>query len=68
VPVETLQVGPDTDSIKLHDINRRLGKFKPALSKAEVVAVSNRLSSLAGSKLPIPKGIDPLKVRPQRMR
>jgi hypothetical protein len=68
VPVQTLHVGPDKDSIKLHDINRRLGKFKPTLSKAEVVAVSNRLSSLAGGKLPIPKGVDPLKVRPQRMR
>jgi hypothetical protein len=68
VPVASLQVGPDKDSVKLHDINRRLGKFKRTLSKAEVVAVSNRLSSLAGNKLPIPKGIDPLKVRPQRMR
>jgi hypothetical protein len=68
VPVASLQVGPDKDSVKLHDINRRLGKFKGKLSKAEVVAVSNRLSSLAGNKLPIPKGIDPLKVRPQRMR
>lgn len=68
VPVESLQVGPDKDSVKLHDINRRLGKFKRTLSKAEVVAVSNRLSSLGGGKLPIPKGIDPLKVRPQRMR
>jgi hypothetical protein len=68
VPVASLQVGPDKDSVKLHEINRRLGKFKAKLSKAEVVAVSNRLSSLAGNKLPIPKGIDPLKVRPQRMR
>ncbi|WP_210505811.1 DUF4191 domain-containing protein [Naasia sp. SYSU D00057] len=68
VPVSSLQVGPDADSIKLHDINRRLGKFKKSLSKAEVVAVSNRLTSLSTNKLPIPKGIDPLKVRPQRMR
>ncbi|WP_286276802.1 DUF4191 domain-containing protein [Naasia aerilata] len=68
VPVNSLQVGPDKESTKLHDINRRLGKFKSTLSKAEVVAVSNRLSSLAGNKLPIPKGVDPLKVRPQRMR
>jgi Domain of unknown function (DUF4191) len=68
VPVSSLQVGPDEGSVKLHDISRRLGKFKRTLSKAEVVAVSNRLTSLSTNKLPIPKGIDPLKVRPQRMR
>lgn len=68
VPVSTLQVGPDSESVALHQINRRLGKFKPKLTRAEVVAVSNRLSSLATSQLPIPKGIDPLKVRSQRMR
>lgn len=68
VPVASLQVGPDKDAVKLHEINRRLGKFKRTLSKSEVVAVSNRLGSLAGSKLPIPKGVDPLKVRPSRMR
>ncbi|THG32945.1 DUF4191 domain-containing protein [Naasia lichenicola] len=68
VPVSTLQVGPDAESVQLHQINRRLGKFKPKLTRAEVVAVSNRLSSLTSSQLPIPKGIDPLKVRSQRMR
>jgi hypothetical protein len=68
VPVASLQVGPDKGSVELHDINRRLGKLKNTLSKGEVVAISNRLSSLAANKLPIPKGIDPMKVRPQRMR
>ncbi|MCU1437220.1 MAG: putative integral rane protein, partial [Naasia sp.] len=68
VPVSSIQVGPDKDSVQLHDINRRLGKFKRSLTKAEVMAVSNRLSSLSSNNLPIPKGIDPMKVRPQRMR
>jgi hypothetical protein len=30
--------------------------------------VSNRLSSLSGAAMPIPKGVDPLKIRPQRAR
>ncbi|BDI22898.1 DUF4191 domain-containing protein [Herbiconiux sp. L3-i23] len=68
VPVSTLHVGPDAGSVELHRINRSLGKFKRTLTRAEVVAVSNRLSSLSGNQLPIPKGIDPLRVRPQRMR
>jgi len=68
VPISTLHVGPDKDSVALHSINRKLGKLKRTLTRAEVVAVSNRLTSLTTSKLPIPKGVDPLKVRPQRSR
>lgn len=67
VPINTLQVGPDEDSVPLHKLSRRLGKFKKALSKAEVYAVSNRVSSLhKGPNLPIPKGVDPMKARAQR--
>ena len=36
-----------------------------SLTKPEVLAVSNRLNSLQ-TALPIPKGIDPMKARPQR--
>ena len=42
-----------------------LRKTKRTLTKPEVLAVSNRLNSLQ-SALPIPKGIDPMKVRAQR--
>lgn len=67
VPVNTLQVGPDDDAVPLHKLARRLGKFKKALSKAEIYAVSNRISSLhKGPNLPIPKGVDPMKARAQR--
>lgn len=67
VPVNVLHVGPDEDSVPLHRLARRLGRFKKALSKAEVYAVSNRVSSLhKGPNLPIPKGIDPMKARAQR--
>lgn len=67
VPVNALHVGPDADSVPLHQINRRLGRYKATLTKAEVVAVSNRLGSLT-NPLPIPKGVDPFKVRAQRGR
>jgi hypothetical protein len=68
VPVTTLSVGPDADSVPLHKVSRALTKVKPVLTKAEVLAVSNRLSSLSGAAMPIPKGVDPLKIRPQRAR
>ena len=67
VPVTSISVGPDADSIPLHKIPRTLAKIKPALTKAEVMAISNRLQSLE-NPMPIPKGIDPMKVRAQRSR
>jgi hypothetical protein len=68
VPVSFLYVGPDEDSIPLSKLMRNLRGIKPALRKTEVMAVSNRLSSLSKGNLPIPKGIDPTKVRSQRPR
>lgn len=69
VPINVIHVGPDADSVPLHRIARTLGTYKKQLSKAEVYAVNNRITSL-GSKsgLAIPKGIDPTKVRAPRPR
>lgn len=67
VPINTYFVGPDPDSVPLHQVPKTLRKVKKNLTKPEVIAVNNRLSSL-GNNLPIPKGVDPFKVRPQRAR
>ena len=64
-PVSVLRVGPDEGSIRLGQINRSLARLKGKLTRAEVLAVSNRLESLAGG-VPVPKGIDPTKTRPVR--
>jgi hypothetical protein len=68
VPVNFLYVGPDADALPLHRLPRTLGRFKNVLTKAEVLAVSNRLASLGKNGLPIPKGIDPTRVRAPRPR
>lgn len=69
VPVHFVFVGPDAESTKLENLAKTLNKFKKVLSKAEVFAVSNRLTSLSKSNsLPIPKGIDPLKARAPKPR
>ncbi len=68
VPVSFLYVGPDPDSIPLYKLPASLRKLKPALRKPEILAVSNRLNSLGKNSLPIPKGIDPMKVRAARPR
>ena len=67
VPITVLTVGPDEESVKLYKLGWQLTKIKPALTKSEVRVVVNRLSSL-GTNVPIPKGIDPYKVRPGRAR
>ncbi|WP_066038679.1 DUF4191 domain-containing protein [Herbiconiux solani] len=68
VPVTFLSVGPDPESLPLHRVAPKMARIKPTLTKPEVLAVSNRLTSLKSSPLPIPKGIDPMRMRPQRGR
>jgi hypothetical protein len=68
VPVTYVYVGPDADSTPLYKLPSKLQRIKPALRKAEVLAVSNRLSSLSKPPIGIPKGIDPNRVRAQRPR
>jgi hypothetical protein len=68
VPVNFLYVGPDAESVPLHKLPVRLRQLKPVLRKPEILAVSNRLNSLRKNDLPIPKGIDPNKVRAPRPR
>ncbi|QEO13049.1 DUF4191 domain-containing protein [Agromyces intestinalis] len=67
VPITLMSVGHDEGDVPLHRLAATLRKTKRVITKPEVVAVSNRLNSLQSS-LPIPKGIDPMKARPQRGR
>jgi len=70
VPVNFVYVGPDPEAVELHKVPRKLNGFKATLRKSEILAVNNRLSSLAKGKsaLPIPKGVDPFKARAPRPR
>ncbi|MDQ0575304.1 DUF4191 domain-containing protein [Agromyces albus] len=65
VPITLISVGHDEGTVELYRLPATLRKTKRTLTKPEVLAVSNRLNSLQSS-LPIPKGIDPMKARPQR--
>ena len=68
VPVSFIYVGPDAESVPLYKLPTKLRQLKPVLRKPEILAVSNRLNSLGKNGLPIPKGIDPMRVRSQRPR
>lgn len=69
IPVHFIFVGPDQDAVPLHKLNKKLNSFPKKLRKAEVLAVSHRLNSLhRGGSLPIPKGMDPTKLRAPKPR
>jgi hypothetical protein len=68
VVITFLHVGPDADAVPLHKLAGKMARLKRTLTKAEVYAVGNRLSSLGTGKLPIPKGIDPTRARAARPR
>ncbi|RQP10905.1 MAG: DUF4191 family protein [Microbacteriaceae bacterium] len=69
VPVHLLYVGPDVDSVALHKISSQLNKLPRKLTKAEVIQVDKRLTSVAKVKgFKIPGGIDPLRMRAPRPR
>ncbi|QTX04816.1 DUF4191 domain-containing protein [Agromyces archimandritae] len=65
VPITILAVGRDEGEVPLDSLAKSLKQIKRTLTKPEVAAVNNRLNSLQ-TQLPIPKGVDPMKVRPQR--
>ena len=69
VPVHVINVGIDEGQTRLIDLwptIRRLPTRPTRLTDAEISQVSKRLSSLSSKGLPIPKGIDPTRVRPDR--
>src|SRR5690349_12444595 len=66
VPVAIVNAGDGTDQVPLRKVSRTLTKMRPALTKNEVSEVAKRLRALGAAKLPIPKGVDPMRARPDR--
>ncbi|KRE78115.1 DUF4191 domain-containing protein [Arthrobacter sp. Soil762] len=67
VTVHMIESGRGEGQVPISQVAKKMGKLKNELTKLEVNAVSKRISSL-GNRLPIPKGIDPYKARPNRGR
>jgi hypothetical protein len=64
VTTHKLTLTVDDSGVRLHALLKTVYKLKKSMTRAEVSAVANRLTSLgSGAALPIPKGIDPMKVR-----
>ncbi|WP_265523668.1 DUF4191 domain-containing protein [Oerskovia flava] len=66
VPVTQIQCGNAEGQVALRKLPRTVQKLRSTLTKPEAAEVSKRLRALGGVKLPIPKGIDPTRARPDR--
>lgn len=66
VPILVLHVGTGEEQIPLRKLSGRLTRLRPQLSKPETAEITRRLKALGGARLPIPKGVDPFRVRPDR--
>jgi hypothetical protein len=65
VTVSVLSVNEQPDSVPLYALTKAIYKLKKTLSRAEISVVNKRLAGL-GLNIPIPKGIDPNRIRAGR--
>lgn len=69
VPIHVIQCGRDEGQVPLNRLVRKVQKTRSRGSKltaAETGEVAKRLKALGSARPPIPKGIDPMRVRPDR--
>jgi hypothetical protein len=66
VPVAIVHSGDGEGQVPLRKLSGHVMRMRPTLSKDQVAEIHKRLRALGGVKPPIPKGIDPTRVRPDR--
>lgn len=67
VTVHTFYSSDSGDGVPLKRLQKDISKLKKTLRRDEIFAVQNRLAALdSRGGMPIPKGIDPNKMRPSR--
>ncbi|MCX6501113.1 MAG: DUF4191 family protein [Microbacterium sp.] len=70
VPVTVIYVGHGEDEVEISQLAKTIKKLPKAIDRTTMAAVIKRVESVSQSlsSLPIPKGIDPTKVRAPRPR
>jgi hypothetical protein len=66
VPVHLIQLGNEEGQTPLLKLTRTVQRQKGKLTAAEAAEVAKRLKALGAVRPPIPKGIDPMRARPDR--
>jgi hypothetical protein len=65
-PILEFHVGRRPGELSLRKLVKAIKKSKRTLSKRERAAIESRLRALGTIRLPIPKGVDPMRARPDR--
>ncbi|MFC5369987.1 DUF4191 domain-containing protein [Arcanobacterium bovis] len=65
-PVHVIKVGNDEGQVSLEKLQAAMRRLPKAITNQEISALAVRLDAVKPSALPIPKGIDPTKVRANR--
>jgi hypothetical protein len=65
ITIPVVWVNQDPASTQLYALTKTIYKLKKTLTRAEISVVNKRLAGL-GLNIPIPKGIDPNRIRPGR--
>ena len=66
VPIHVVNAGSQEGQTPLAEVAKTMKKLPKAITRQEVHAVDKRISTLGSAKPPIPKGIDPMRARPDR--
>lgn len=66
VPVHVIYEGTGEGQVPLKGLVKAIKKHKKALTKSQRSQVAARLKAIGGAKLPMPKGVDPMRARPDR--
>lgn len=66
VTIHLIQAGNGDGQVPLRKLPRAVQRLKPTLNKLETAEVTKRLRALGGARLPVPKGVDPYRARPDR--
>ncbi len=66
VPIHVIQSGDADGQVPLKKLPNTVRKLKKTLTTREVAEVSKRIKALGGMRVPLPKGVDPMRARPDR--
>jgi hypothetical protein len=66
VPVRLVQCGNEEGQVPLTQLVKTVQRTKGKLTSGETAEITKRLRALGAARLPVPKGIDPTRVRPDR--
>lgn len=66
VPVHLIQYGNEEGQVPIGKLVRTVQRLKGKLTAAETAEIAKRLKALGAMRLPVPKGIDPMRARPDR--